>query len=162
MSVNNPFYFVHYFASVFFAMCLRIAAWPDWITTINPDWVLLVLIYWTLANPERIGIFNAWFIGLLVDALTGRMLGMHALTYSLSVFLCLKLHKRLRQYPLLQQGSFIFFCLFISHGFELWFENAQTIEHFQVHLWLPILIGTLCWPIVYTFIRFFRFYGRLR
>lgn len=162
MSVNNPFSFGRYLASIVIAMCLNIGAWPQQFIAFNPDWILLVLIYWTLAVPDRVGIFNGWFIGLLTDVLTGRMLGQHAFTYSLVVFMCLKLHKRLRQYPLIQQGSFIFFCLLSSQLIIFWIENTQNTTRFQSHFWLPIITGTMCWPFVYSFLRLLRLYRRSR
>ncbi|MEY4767510.1 MAG: rod shape-determining protein MreD, partial [Pseudomonadota bacterium] len=64
-------------------MSLRIAPFPQLIRIFNPDWVLLVLIYWTLALPYRRGVLTAWGIGLLTDVLTGRLLGEYALIYAL-------------------------------------------------------------------------------
>jgi len=68
--------------TIVMAMCLRIAPWPGFLSGINPDWVLLVLIYWTIAVPERIGIFHAWTVGLLTDVLTGRVFGQYALAFA--------------------------------------------------------------------------------
>ncbi len=55
--MNNYFGFGRIILTVIVAMCLRITPWPGFLTDINPDWVLLVLIYWALAVPERAGIF---------------------------------------------------------------------------------------------------------
>jgi rod shape-determining protein MreD len=114
MQMNNYVGFFRVMLTLVLAMSLRIAPWPGEMAALNPDWVLLVLIYWSLAIPERVGIFHAWTFGLLTDVLTGRLLGQYALAYSLVIYICLKLHKRLRQFPLLQQGLFIFFCLLLS------------------------------------------------
>jgi len=162
MPVNNAFSYIRYLLSIIAAMSLTIAAWPQQIVIFNPDWILLVLIYWTLAVPDRAGIFNGWTVGLLTDVLTGRMLGLHALTYSLVVYMCLKLHKRLRQYPLLQQGLFIFFCLLLSQLIIFWIESTQNTTRIQAHFWLPIVTGTFCWPLVYSLLRSLRFYRRSR
>lgn len=142
--------------SLVLAMCLRIVPWPDAVAAINPDWVLLALIYWTLAMPERVGIFHAWAIGLLVDVLTGRLLGQYALAYSLVIYVCLVLHKRLRQFPLPQQGMFIFFCLLLSQLLLFLIKNLQQPGQFPATFWLPVVTGTLCWPLVYTCLRFIR------
>ena len=158
MSMINPFGFIRYAFSVVMAMSLNIAPWPQQVIVFNPDWLLLVLIYWTLAVPERVGIFNGFIVGLLTDVLTGRMLGQHALTYSLIAYMCLKLHKRLRQFPLIQQGLFIFLCLLISQLLIFWIENTQSATRFQTSFWLPIISGTLCWPLVYSLLRKLRLY----
>lgn len=162
MSVNNPFSLLRYTVSIVIAMCLDIGSWPQPLLQLNPDWILLVLIYWTLAVPERTGILNSWVVGLLTDVLTGRMLGQHALSYSLVTYMCLKLHKRLRQYPLMQQGLFIFFCLLSSQLIIFWTENAQISTRFQTQFWLPTITGTLCWPLVYSVMRTLRHFRRFR
>jgi rod shape-determining protein MreD. len=42
-----------YFLTLLLAMCLKVLPLPDYLSRLNPDWVLLILIYWTLAVPER-------------------------------------------------------------------------------------------------------------
>ncbi|MGZ8185770.1 MAG: rod shape-determining protein MreD [Methylobacter sp.] len=138
------------------AMCLRIAPLPGFVASLNPDWVLLALIYWTLAVPERVGIFHAWTFGLLTDVLTGRLFGQYALAYSLVIYICLQLHRRLRQFPIVQQGLFIFFCLLLSQLLLFWIKNLQHPSQLQASFWLPVFTGTLCWPLVYTVLRFIR------
>ena len=87
MQMNNTVGFFRIILTLVMAMGLRIAPWPGEMAALNPDWVLLVLIYWSLAIPERVGIFHAWTFGLLTDVLTGRMLGQYALAYSLVIYI---------------------------------------------------------------------------
>jgi rod shape-determining protein MreD len=143
------------------AMCLRIVPWPGALAAFNPDWVLLTLIYWSLAVPERVGIFHAWTFGLLTDVLTGRLLGQYALAYSLVIYICLKLHRRLRQFPVIQQGLFIFFCLLLSQLLLFLIKNFQHPAQLHASFWLPVFTGTVSWPLVYTVLRFVRLTGRL-
>lgn len=151
--MNNYSGFGRIIVTVVIAMCLRIAPWPGFLININPDWVLLALIYWTMAVPERVGIFHAWTIGLLTDVLTGRVLGQYALTYSLIIYICLLLHKRLRQFPLPQQSLFIFFCLLFIQILLFWLNNIQHQSQLHASFWLPVFTGTLCWPFIYTALR---------
>ena len=144
------------------AMCLRIAPWPGALAVFNPDWVLLTLIYWSLAVPERVGIFHAWTFGLLTDVLTGRLLGQYALAYSMVIYICLKLHKRLRQFPLIQQGLFIFFCLLLSQLLLFLIKNIQHPAQLHASFWLPVFTGTASWSLVYTVLRFVRLSGRIK
>jgi rod shape-determining protein MreD len=138
------------------AMCLRILPLPASLEIYNPDWVLLFLIYWSLAVPERVGIFYAWTFGLLTDVLTGRLIGQHALTYSLVSYMCLKLHKRIRQFPLVQQALFVFFSLLLSQLLLFLVKNLQHPAQLQSAFWLPVISGTLVWPLVSTLLRFVR------
>jgi len=157
------------------AMCLRIAPFPQAISHLNPDWVLLVLIYWSLALPYQQGVVNAWVIGLLTDVLIGCPLGEHPLIYSLIIYACIMLHKRLRQFPLFQQMAFIFSCLLITQMLVFWLESMQgttqisrvfggdTLQitrHFSMSFWLSILTGTLVWPFINPVLHFIRFFGK--
>lgn len=160
--MNNYYGFGRIILTIVLAMCLRIAPMPGVMAAINPDWVLLSLIYWALAVPERVGIFHAWTFGLLTDVLMGKLFGQYALAYSLVIYLCLKLHKRLRQFPLIQQGLFIFFCLLLSQLLLFWIKNLQHPSQLHPSFWLPVIIGTLCWPLVYTTLRFIRLSRRAK
>ena len=130
---NNYAGFFRIIISLILAMCLRIAPWPGDMAAFNPDWVLLFLIYWALAQPEHVGIFHAWVFGILVDVLTGRLLGQYALAYSIIVYICLKLHKRLRQFPFFQQGLFVFFCLLLSQ-LLLFLQLRRSLESAMMFL----------------------------
>jgi rod shape-determining protein MreD len=159
--MTNYYGFWRIIISLLLAMCLRILPLPDIVASFNPDWVLLVLIYWSLAAPERVGIFYAWTFGLLVDVLIGRSLGQHALAYSLVIYICLKLHMRLRQFPLLQQELFIFFCLLLSQLLLFLITHFQHPTQLQGTFWWPIFTGTFCWPLVYAVLRFVRISRRI-
>ena len=65
--------------SVMIALVLTIIPLPEWGEALRPAWVALVVFYWVLALPERFNIGWAWLTGLLLDALTGSLLGAHAL-----------------------------------------------------------------------------------
>ncbi len=150
---NSGQVFIIYLLSISIAMALRIAPWPSFISSYNPDWILIVLLYWSLTLPERFGVLNAWFIGLLTDVLTGRLMGQHALAYAVTSYLGIKLYKRLRQFRLFQQGLFIFINLTLSQTIVFWTEDLQAPAIYQLNFWLPVIAGTLCWPFVYILLR---------
>jgi len=161
MLANQQHSTLAYLGTLILAMCLNILPLPELISHLNPDWVMLTLIYWTLVIPEKFGVFNAWLVGLFVDVLTGRLLGQQALTYALISYTSLKFHRRLRQYPVHQQSFFVFFCLLFSQMLVFWIENIDGNKEFTVVFWLPILTGTVCWPIVYSVLGFFRIFGHI-
>ena len=55
---------------------------PDWAELWRPSWVALVLIYWCIAVPERTGVIAGWVVGLLVDVMSGTLLGQHGLAFA--------------------------------------------------------------------------------
>ncbi len=160
MRLNNHVSYFRIILTLALAMCLRVVPLSEEMALLNPDWVLLVLVYWALNLPERVGIFHAWTFGLLTDVLTGRLLGQYALAYSLIIYMCLKFHNRLRQFPFFQQGLFIFFCLLLSQLLLFFIKNLQHPAQLHASFWLPVFTGTICWPLVYGLMRFvslFRF-----
>ncbi len=162
MPLNNYIGFFRILLTLILAMCLRITPFPTDLAFLNPDWVLLVLVYWALYLPERVGIFHAWTFGLLTDVLLGRLLGQYALAYSLIIYVCLKFHKRLRQFPLLQQGLFIFFCLLLSQLLLFFIKNLQHPAQLHASFWLPVFTGTISWPMVYGLLSFVSMFRRIK
>lgn len=156
MHLSNTHSFV---LTLFLAMCLRVVPMPYPVNAINPDWVLLVLIYWTLMLPYRKGVFNAWSIGLLTDVLMGRSLGEYALIYALIGYFCIHLHKQIRQFPRIQQSVFIFISLLLAQLLIFLIENVQSPTDFSGIFWLPVITGTLCWPLIHWSLHFIRNLG---
>ncbi|NOQ64048.1 MAG: rod shape-determining protein MreD [Methyloprofundus sp.] len=141
-----------YSLSVIVAMLLLIVPWPMPFLIVAPDWVILSLIYWALATPEAAGVGKAWLVGLLVDVLTGQLMGQYAFTYAATVFLCVKQHKRIRNFPIIQQSLVIFLILLFARLLIFWLER---IDHqvMPLYFWLPVLTGSIVWPVVYTVLR---------
>lgn len=140
-------------ASLLAAMILRILPLPKNLFACNPDWVLLCLIYWAIAVPERMGVGYAWLMGLLDDFLTGRMLGQHALAYTVVIFICVKLHRRLQSFPLYQQTLSVFLLLLVNQLLVFWTQNIRASGAFGIIYWLPSLVGALVWPAVLLTLR---------
>jgi rod shape-determining protein MreD len=153
--MNKTIWFCQVTLTIVLAMCLRIAPWTGAWELFNPDWVLLTLIYWSINLPERVGILNAWAVGLLTDVLTGQLFGQHALAYSIVIYACLKLHKRLRQYSFVQQGFFVFCGLLTSQLLFFFIKNMGNPAELTNDFWLPVFAGTLCWPLFRALLRFF-------
>ncbi len=139
--------------SLVVAMALRIVFLPDNLFNYNPDWVLLCLIYWSMAVPDRVGVGTAWLTGLFTDILTGRMLGQHALAYAVIIFFCAKVQHRLRLHPISQQIVSILGFLFLSQVLIFWTQNIKAINPFSWSYWLPSLTGSLAWPFVLVTLR---------
>lgn len=130
------------------AMALRILPLPQTLAWFNPDWVLLFLIYWLLATPERIGLGAAWLTGFLTDALTARSLGQHALAYVFVAYCCLRLHRRLRFYPPVQQSLAVGLLLFSSQLTVAWTQEFSGSQLGSPSYWFPVLSGIVVWPLV--------------
>src|SRR5262249_19929193 len=62
--------------TVMLALLFNLMPWHDLVGV--PDMVALVIAFWCVHQPRKMGIGAAWFIGLLMDAGNGALLGQHA------------------------------------------------------------------------------------
>ncbi len=130
------------------ALLLTIAPLPTALNVARPDWILLLLIYWTLNAPLRAGLSYAWLCGLLMDALVGDMLGEHALAFVIIIALTQRFQLRLRIFPLLQQAAMVLLLIWLYH-FLIYIIGGIAGEHISSWLrWLPVLVSALLWPVL--------------
>ena len=130
------------------AMALRIAPLPPAWPALNPDWVALLLLYWTLMAPERAGVFTALLVGLATDTLTGRLLGQHALAYVVMAYLNLRVRASLATFPVAMQSLWVGLLLLLGELLVLWTQRVELAESMRLTYWLPALTGALAWPLV--------------
>ena len=69
-----------------------------------PDLLALVIVFWGVHQPARVGIGAAFMFGLLMDVHQASMLGQHALSYTTLGFFAAMIHRRLLWYPVLSQA----------------------------------------------------------
>lgn len=135
------------------AFTLALLPMPDWTIWLRPAWVLLVLIYWTMTMPYRIGVVFAFFMGLMMDLLNGSLLGEHALAFTLVIYFVARMHIRLCIYPPLQQGLsigiFVLFYQFIIYCIQ-GFGGELPSSHLY---WLSSLTSMLFWPWLFILMR---------
>ena len=93
--------------SFFLAYLLAIVPFPEWAMDYRPEWVSMVLVYWVMALPYRVGIGSAWFIGLILDILKGSVLGINAMALVIVAYVTLSLHLRFRMFSSLQQAGLV-------------------------------------------------------
>lgn len=138
--------------TIIIAMLLMIIPIADNLKFARPEWVLMTLIYWAMALPHRVGVGFAWCVGILIDVLMGGALGVEGFSYAFVIYLILRFHLQLRQYPLWQQALSIM-ALVLLVNIPAVIMSSQFAS-WQV--WFPVVTTTLLWPIVYAFLRAIR------
>ncbi|MGD2074376.1 MAG: rod shape-determining protein MreD [Gammaproteobacteria bacterium] len=131
------------------AMMLTIMPLPEVLRPWRPDWVGLTLIFWCLALPYRVSVGTGFVVGLLLDTLTGTLLGQHALALSLVAFVCVRLHQRIRLYPRWQQALTVLVLLMLHQLISLWVDRTIGRPGLPLSYWLPSFVGMLLWPLVH-------------
>lgn len=129
---------------------------PTVLNTIRPVFVLLVLIYWVIALPHRYGIATAFVVGLALDVMTGKMLGLNALLMSLIAFIAARQYSRLRMFTRPMQAFFVLLMTGIALLLQIWIENAVQPIAIRSSYWLPALSSGIAWFVVFPVLRFYR------
>lgn len=80
-----------------------------------PDLLSVVLVFWAVQQPERIGLTVAFVLGLLMDVQEGSMLGQHALAYALQVAMAVLLSRRILWGGVWVQALYVLPLFLIGH-----------------------------------------------
>ncbi|MGM0593393.1 MAG: rod shape-determining protein MreD [Pseudomonadota bacterium] len=143
------------------AMMLTMVPLPEWARHLRPEWVTMVLIYWCMALPERVGVGVGWLAGLFLDVIHGNVLGQYALALALVAYLTLSLHQRLRIYPLPQQALVVLLLLLLQQLLVIWIKGFLGQSPESLLYWLPSLSSTLLWPWLFLILRDLRRHFRV-
>jgi len=138
------------------AIALMLFPLPDYLLWWRPNLVLMVLIYWTMALPHKIGILSAWFLGIIIDVTMGSVLGVHGISMAIVAYIILMLSNRLRLFPLWQQALTISLMIGLDLVLSLWIQNFISTQSRYGEYWLPIISSVFIWPIVLFLLRYIR------
>ena len=112
-----------------------------------PDVLALVLVFWAVHQPRRVGIFAAFGFGLAMDVHQGALLGQHALAYTLLSFGAIAMHRRLLWFELPSQMLHLL-PLFLGVQLVTLLVRLAAGGMFPGwSMWLAPLLQTLLWPV---------------
>ena len=150
--MNRLRYLVIYLSLVV-ALILMILPLPDWVQIYRPNWVALVLIYWSMALPKRVGLWFAFFTGIILDTSQGTLLGQHTLALVIIIFVNMNFYQRIRVLALAQQAVYVFALLLINQVIVAWVEGIMGRPTPLLSFFGAPLVGMLIWPWVFVVLR---------
>ncbi len=112
-----------------------------------PDFLAVVLVFWGVHQPRRVGVIWAFAFGLLVDVHHGALLGQHALAYSLLSYGAIALHRRLPSFSLGAQAGHVLPLFFAAHAASLLVRLAVGGMWPGWTLALAPVFEALLWPL---------------
>jgi rod shape-determining protein MreD len=131
--------------TVLVGLVLSIMPLPAGLDIVRPAFVVLIVLYWSIAVPRAGGIGLGWFSGLVLDVFQGPVLGEHAFALALVAYIAVREHQRIRSKPIFQQSLIVFavlllyeLCLF---AFDGWSGHPVT----NPLRWLHTVTGALLW-----------------
>lgn len=154
--MNNSSMFFTIILTFIIAMMLMLMPLPDWAQAYRPEWLMLVLIYWCMALPNKVGIGIAWILGLCVDVIQGALLGQHAIGFAITAYIAIRFHQRVRNYPLHQQSLFVGMILLPYMSISLWILGILGEDPKSWLYWAPVVTSVLIWPWIYLVMRAIR------
>ncbi|MDG1024996.1 MAG: rod shape-determining protein MreD [Gammaproteobacteria bacterium] len=140
--------------SFFIAYLLAIVPFPEWAMNYRPEWVPMVLIYWAMALPYRVGIGSAWAAGLVLDVLEGSTLGVNALALVVVAYVALSLHLRMRMFSTLQQSGLVLALVGLNLMLCNWLQilTGQSVSANLMFL-MAAVTSAVIWPSLFQLLR---------
>jgi rod shape-determining protein MreD len=124
-------------------MLLGLTGWP-WL----PDVLAIVVVFWNVYQPRRVGVLLAFVLGLALDVHESALLGQNALSYVVISSIALAVQRRLLWFPLREQALQIV-PLFVVAALVEWATRliVQDAWPHWSQLLAPFLQAAL-WPLV--------------
>lgn len=114
----------------------------------SPDLLALVLVFWSIHQPQRVGIGVAFAFGIAMDVQQGALLGQHALAYTVLSFLAIAIHRRLLWFNVPSQALQVLPLFMAAHAIELLIRLAVSGAFPGFLVLLAPLLESLLWPVV--------------
>ena len=112
-----------------------------------PDVLALVLVFWNVHQPQRVGMVAAFVFGLGMDVHMSSLLGQHALAYTVLSFLAIAIHRRLLWFSVPSQAMQVLPLFFAAHVVEWLIRLAAGGQFPGLPVLVAPLIEALLWPV---------------
>jgi rod shape-determining protein MreD len=130
--------------TVVLALLFNLMPWNDLIGV--PDMVALVLAFWCIHQPRKMGIGAAWFVGLVMDAGNGALLGQHAFAYAFLAFGAITFHRRILWFTLWRQAVHVLVLLLACQGLMLAVRLVAGSAFPGVGYFAGSFVAAALWP----------------
>ena len=113
-----------------------------------PDLLALTLVFWSVHQPQRVGVGAAFVFGLLMDVHQASVLGQHALAYTVLGYFAITIHRRLLWFTVPQQALQVLPLLLAAHAVELTVRLLVGGAFPGWPIFLAPPLEALLWPLV--------------
>ena len=113
-----------------------------------PDFLAVVLVFWSIHQPRRVGLAVAFVFGLALDVHQASLLGQHALAYTVLIYCAIMIHRRILWFSVPGQALQLLPLFALAHAITILLRliGGAMFPGWQVLLG-PVLEAAL-WPIV--------------
>jgi len=131
--------------TVTLALLFNLLPWKDIVGL--PDLLALVIAFWCVHEPRKMGIGFAWTLGLLMDAGNGALMGQHAFAYAILAFGAIALHRRILWFPPWQQAAHVLVLLLASQLLMLLVRMAAGGAYPGALYFAGSVVAAALWPL---------------
>lgn len=135
--------------SLLLALLLGLVPLTDTLQPLRPYWLALVLSYWVLEEPQKIGLGVAFILGLVADLAFGGLLGEQAMRLVILTFILDRFRPRMRFFPLSQQAVAIGVLLLNDRVVSLVIHLVLGAVQLPWTYWVAPLLGLVLWAPLY-------------
>ncbi len=138
------------------ALVLMVMPMPPFMEPWRPDWLSLVIIYWLIALPHRVGLTTVLVLGLIADILMGSVFGIYASALLIMAYPAIRHFQRIRNYSITQQVFVVALLVLIKRILVYELEHVLNDAVFQLDYLYPVISSAIAWPWVYLILRKYR------
>jgi len=150
------------YGSFAIALLFAIIPMPAMVSAARPWLLAMLLAYWVMEAPSKVGMGHAFMIGLLGDLLGASLLGEQAARLVVVAFLVQRFRARLRFFPLWQQAGAIGLLLLNDRVIAALIHWVIGASQPGWESWFGWILGMVLWPWLYVFLDMARLRSRER
>ena len=132
---------------ILLSIILMVIPVPDVLDQYRLPWLKMTVIFFSIFNISLIGIISVWFSGLILDIMTGGLMGENALILAVLSYLSYRFRFQIRVYPMWQIMLIVLMLLSLGELISLWINGVSGTMSFNIYDWINVGIAVLVWPI---------------
>lgn len=141
--------------SFFFAFLFASLPLPQAISYWRPELVTMVLVFWVLNEPGKVGIWTAFVLGLVLDVLMATTFGVHPFMLAVIAYLTRLSYRWVTVFSLWQTGGLVFALVLAGLIIKRILLGIMGAGTDSLLYWAPALTSALVWPTVMLSLRRF-------
>ena len=150
------------YGSFLLALLFAVVPLPAMLQPARPYLLAMLVAYWVMEAPTRVGFGTAFLLGVLADLVSASILGEQAFRLVVIAWLVQHVRTRLRFFPLWQQAAAVGLLLFNDRLISAVIHLLAGAQPGPWTGWLSPLLGVLLWPWLYVLIDMARLRARER
>lgn len=144
---DKPYKIFGIILSFIVAIILNVYPLSVGMAPLRPMFIIMVLIFWLIFQPQLIGLFFAFFIGLIADMLLDTTLGQQAFCTVL-IALVIRISS-LYIHQINRTNAWFLACLcLVTYQCSLWIVQLFSQNIFISDSGISLLMSMLSWPVV--------------